>query len=282
MANYHSNAETAVQVVELGVKKCSTSFERTVVLGIMGGVFIGIGYAAALTAVGADPNLSPLVARYLGATMFPVGLMLTVLVGGDLFTGDVLSTLAWLDRRVSTAALLKVWAGSWIGNLIGASLTAVAFAHSGALSPEVVAATVKLATHKAHLSWSQVLVSACLCNVLVALAVWMSLAAKDVTGKLLAIYFPIQLFVLLGFQHVVANFFLFPLAAVAGGASFEPLGLSAFFLWNTVGNALSGGVLLPLVYWWLFVKPAPLPATDHATQAPKAATASMNAVATDS
>ncbi|MDR0484465.1 MAG: formate/nitrite transporter family protein [Alphaproteobacteria bacterium] len=250
-----SHKKTALQVVELGIKKAHTPFSKTVILGMLGGMFIAMGYMAALMIMaGADGMMfHGGMVRFLGALVFPVGIILTVLAGGDIFTGNALVTLSTIAKKTTIDELLNNWLAVLIGNFIGCVLTAFLVSHSGALDSETIKYTIHTAAHKAELGSLELVVSAFFCNIFVALAVWLSYSTHDVVSKIFALYFPILLFVTSGYQHSVANMFIFALAGyLDGGISF---GESAHaIIMSIIGNALSGGILIPIVYYHLLLK----------------------------
>ncbi|MCL2567591.1 MAG: formate/nitrite transporter family protein [Alphaproteobacteria bacterium] len=250
-----SHKKTALEVVELGIKKANTPFSNTVILGMLGGMFIAMGYMAALMVMaGADSMMfSAGMARFLGSLVFPVGIILTVLAGGDIFTGNALVSLSTLAKKTSLNQLSSNWLAVIIGNFIGCWLTAFLVHHAGALDSTTIQYTIVTARHKAELSNIELIISAFFCNIFVALAVWLSYSAKDVVSKIFALYFPILLFVTSGYQHSVANMFIFSLSGFLNGGI--PLGesLNAIIM-SIIGNALSGGILLPIVYYHLLLK----------------------------
>ncbi|MDR2007755.1 MAG: formate/nitrite transporter family protein [Alphaproteobacteria bacterium] len=250
-----SHKKTALEVVELGIKKANTSFGNTIILGILGGSFISLGYMAALVVMaGADGMMfSAGMARFLGSLVFPVGIILTVLVGGDIFTGNALVSLSTLAKKTSLNQLLNNWLAVLIGNFIGGILTAFLMQYAGILDSATTKYIIKVAEHKAELSNMELIISAFFCNIFVALAVWMSYSTKDVIAKIFAMYFPILLFVTSGYQHSVANMFIFSLAGYLDGGIGLSHSLNAIVM-SIIGNALSGGIILPVVYYHLLLK----------------------------
>jgi formate/nitrite transporter len=251
MTQYYNHIETTQEVINLGYKKCTTPWNKTFILGILGGMFVSLGYMGALMITsGNDGMLAPGVIKLLGALVFPVGLMLVLLIGGDLFTGNSLITLAYLNKKVSLKQISINWLAVWVGNLVGTIGTAYLLYLSGSVNEHIAKLVLSSTLYKTHLTDIQILTSAFFCNVVVALSVWATLSAKDIVGKIFAIYFPIVLFVVSGYQHCVANMFLFGL-----GYLLEvdvSLGvLSNAIIMATIGNALSGGIILPAVYYYL-------------------------------
>ncbi len=250
-------ARIALLVEEVGIKKASMGFLQLFTLGVLAGAFIAFGgmfYTLVIT--GSELGFGP--TRLLGGLAFSLGLILVVVGGAELFTGNNLIVLAWADGSVSNRGLLRNWGIAYAGNLIGA-LGAVVLVHlSGTLSMAggSVGDTARLiAEGKVALGPVEAFVRGILCNMLVCLAVWMCFAAHTVAGKVLAILFPIAAFVALGFEHSVANMYLIPIGAMQPGST---IGLGGF-LYNlvpvTLGNMIGGGVLVALIYWLVYLRP---------------------------
>ena len=240
-------AEVALRIEEAGVRKAALPWLPLATLSVLAGVFIALG-AAAYTAVmaGTPPGFGP--ARLLGGLIFSTGLILVVVAGAELFTGNALIVMAVVDGRVSLRALLPNWAFAYFGNLLGALAVVALMAASGLLTGPVGEMAQKIATSKAALGPLEALVRGILCNTLVCLAVWLTFAARSVADKILAIIFPITAFVLLGYEHSVANMYLIP----AGWAAGLPVDLPGF-LGNlipvTIGNVIGGAGGVALTYW---------------------------------
>ncbi len=246
-------AEVAQRIEEAGVKKAALAAVPLATLAFLAGAFIALG-AAGFTAgmAGADLSFGP--ARLLGGLMFSTGLILVVVAGAELFTGNCLIVMAAVDGRVSLKGLLRNWLFAYFGNLLGALSVVLLMAYSGLLSGPVGDAAQKIAEAKSALGPVEALTRGILCNMLVCLAVWLSFAARSVTDKILAIIFPITAFVLLGYEHSIANMYLIP----AGWAAGAPVNVSGF-LGNlipvTIGNIIGGAGGVALTYW-LAYRPA--------------------------
>lgn len=240
----HKPAAIAALIDAAGVAKARLPLTQMLVLSILAGVFIGFG-AAAYTAVmtGADPGHGP--ARLVGGLVFSLGLILVIVGGAELFTGNALMVMAAVDRRISLRRLLRAWAIVFTGNLVGAVGLALAVNLSGLLQGPMGATAMMIAEAKVALPLSEALVRGILCNALVCLAVWLSFAARTVAGKILAIIWPISAFVLLGLEHSIANMYFLP-QGWAAGVDFAPgkalTGLAVVTLGNIIGGA--GGVAL--------------------------------------
>jgi formate/nitrite transporter len=266
-----SPAQIAEKVESVGVTKAKLPALQTLMLGALAGAFIGLGALFSLV-VTCDSTLPFGLLRVLGGAVFSLGLVLVVLAGAELFTGNNLLVMAWADRKISTGELLRNWSLVYFSNLVGAGALALGVwaAHTGDLNSGALGgAVVKLAAAKAALPFGQAFARGVLCNLLVCLAVWISLAGRSVTDKILAVVFPVSAFVAAGFEHSIANLFLFPLALLlkADGVAPQGLSLDALTLTGaasnllpvTLGNIAGGGVLVALVYQVIYRRKATRP-----------------------
>ena len=245
--------EIALRVEEAGVAKARLALVPLAMLGVLAGAFIGLGSLYYVIVV-SDPALPPALQRVLGGLVFSLGLLLVVVAGAELFTGNNLIAMAWADGRVSTRALLRNWAVVGLANFAGAAgIAALAFWSGHA---DAYAATyLKIAAAKSSLTLQQAFFRGVLCNVLVCLAVWMALAGRSVTDKLVAVAFPVSAFVAAGFEHSIANMYFLPLAMMLQARAALPVDASG--LWRNLvpviaGNIVGGSVLVALVYYVIY------------------------------
>jgi formate/nitrite transporter len=251
----YAPVQMAARVAAAGVAKAQLPALPTLVLAVLGGAFIAFGgmfYTLIVTEAGL--GLGP--GRLLGGVGFSLGLILVIVGGAELFTGNALIVMAWASRWVSTAALLRNWALVYLGNLAGALGTAALVHLSGTLSlgdGAVGQTSMAIATAKVSLSPDQAFFRGILCNALVCLAVWLCFAARDATGKILAIIWPTSAFVALGFEHSVANMYLIPIG-MAAGAAFDVAGLLHNLVWVTLGNIIGGAGGVALAYWTIYLR----------------------------
>jgi formate/nitrite transporter len=244
-------AEIAALIETAGVAKAALPAARMAVLAILAGAFIGFGAAAyTMVMTGTDPAFGP--ARLLGGAVFSLGLILVIVGGAELFTGNALMVMAAVDRRITPGALFRNWAVVLAGNLAGAAGLAIAVGQSGILDGPMGATVARIAAAKAALPLWDACVRAMLCNALVCLAVWLTFAARDVTGKVLAILWPISAFVLLGLEHSVANFWFFP-AGLLAGADLPPAAIALNLLVVTAGNVIGGAGGVALAYRYAYL-----------------------------
>lgn len=237
-------AEMAKQVDEIGVGKAGLSFQPLLIRAVLAGAFIAFGCLFFLIVVaGSEEVTGPL--RFAGGLAFSLGLVLVVIGGAELFTGNALMVMALVSRKITLLALLRNWFWALLGNLLGA-LVIVAFAvMAGLADGPLIEAASRIAKAKVELSPLQAFARGILCNALVCLAVWLTISARTAAGKFLVILLPIAGFVALGFEHCVANFFLLPFAALVTpevGAAAILGNLVPVILGNIVGGG--GGVAL--------------------------------------
>jgi formate/nitrite transporter len=249
-ADAYAPEQIFLRVETLGVTKARAPALSTITLGVLAGAFIAFG-AMFYTVVmaGADAAHGP--TRLLGGLAFSLGLVLVVVAGAELFTGNNLIVLAWADRRIRTAELLRNWVLVYGANFVGA-LGAALLVHWSEVLDNYGGApgrtAIAIAQSKIELGFATAFFRGILCNALVCLAVWLCLAARDVTGKIAAIVLPISAFVALGFEHSVANMYLIPVAMLAG-AQITPLAFAANLVPVTLGNIVGGSLCVAAVYW---------------------------------
>jgi formate transporter len=247
---YHPPYKIAQQTVEHGQKKAHLPFSSVLVLGFLGGAFISLGYLLDIRVVASLPEEWGTLSSLIGAAVFPVGLILIIIAGGELLTGNMMAvSMAYLAKRISLGMLLKNWFWITLFNFIGALFVAYFFGQIAELtsSGPYLDKTVAIAGGKLDQGFIASLVSAIGCNWLVGLAVWLAYGAEDIGGKILAIWFPIMAFVAIGFQHVVANMFVIPAAIFSGYYSWSDFIRN--FIPVFIGNAIGGAVFVSMFYW---------------------------------
>ncbi len=244
--NYLTPKETADYITELSYTKATMSAKKRFLLSFMGGAFIALGGQGFLT-IFSDP--------FLRAAVFPVGLMLIVLVGGELFTGNCLMTFGCLNKKIKVKDLINSITQVFLGNFIGSLFIAFLVYFSGMYKPDsALAETITtVANNKIALSFTQVMFKGILCNILVALGVWFAYTAKDTTGKLFGCWFPVMLFVLCGYEHCVANMFFLPLGMLVDH-SITLTAILGNIIPATIGNFIGGGLLIPVFYYFVYHK----------------------------
>ncbi len=244
-------AEIAQLIENAGVAKARMPLGQMFTLAVLAGAFIGFGGAAFLMVMtGADAGFGP--NRLLGGLAFSLGLILCIIGGAELFTGNALMVMAAVDRKISLAALLRNWVTVYFGNLVGAVALAVVVSMTGLLQAPFGETAIKVAAAKTSFTPMAYLTKGILCNALVCLAVWLTFSSRDTTGKILAILWPITTFVLLGFEHSIANMFLIPLGILAG-ADLSPVACLSALVWVTLGNIIGGAGGVALAYRYAYL-----------------------------
>ena len=250
----YAPSEIALRVEASGEAKAHTALHKTFILAVLAGSFIAFG-ALFYIVVTTNSGLGFGPERLLGGLAFSLGLILIVVGGAELFTGNILMVFAWADKKIRFSEVLKSWSVVYAGNLVGAAATAYMVYLTGVhnlASGGVGETAAKIASTKADLSALQAFTRGILCNVLVCLAVWLSFSARTVPGKVCAIVFPIAGFVAMGFEHSIANMFFFPFGYLtgAGVVTLQTALFNLFFV--TAGNLIGGGFLVGLVYWLVY------------------------------
>lgn len=264
--------EVAQYTVQSGVKKAQNPISSVLILGFLAGAFIALGFLLDIRVIASAPAEWGSIATFIGAAVFPVGLILVLIGGGELLTGNMMAVpLAAITRKISPASMLKNLLLVTLGNLLGALFVAFFFGHVLGLTADgaYLAKVVDMAGHKLHDSFLQAFISGIGCNWLVALAVWLSYAADTMSGKILGIWFPTMAFVAIGFQHVVANMFLIPAAIFEGHYSWGQYVMNFIPVW--LGNLTGGALFVAAAYWMVYlrkVEPAAKPEAVVPVQAP--------------
>ena len=249
--------QIALRVENVGMLKADMPALPLFALAFLAGAFIALGAMFFTLAVtGSGLGFGP--TRVLGGIAFSLGLILVVVGGAELFTGNVMMVMGWADGRVATRALLRNWGLVYVGNFVGAGAMA-AIAHQAgvfALDSGNVGATARtLAEAKAALPFWTAFWKGVLCNTLVCLAIWLCFAAHSVVDKIFAIIFPISAFVALGFEHSIANMYIIPAGAFAGGLEGGLLrGLVANLAPVTLGNVVGGGAFVAAAYYVVYLR----------------------------
>ncbi len=283
--NFLTPAEIAAAVGNAGKAKTELSILKMVVLGILAGAYIGFG-ANLATKVGAAPDADTAMGIFLFGAVFSVGLMMVVIAGAELFTGNNMACMvAVLNGQATWGGLLKNWTVVFLANFAGSVLLVFIIfggnywgapdAATGAIGLTAMGAKAAgIAKAKMSLTWSAAFLRAICCNWLVCLAVWLAFAAKDVVGKIFGIFFPIMAFVASGFEHSVANMYFIPMgiqvanaapvAAAEKLAMASPEAVTSFFTYGnfimanlipvTLGNIVGGGIFVGMFYWLAYLR----------------------------
>lgn len=252
--------QIAHRVETVGIAKARLPAVPLLALAFLAGAFIALGAMCyTVTVTGSGLGFGP--TRLLGGIVFSLGLILVLVGGAELFTGNVLMVMGWADGKIGITALLRNWGLVYIGNFVGAlGVAALAWAAGayGLGDGAVGRTTLEIAKAKVGLPFEIAFFRGVLCNILVCLAVWLCFAARGVADKILAILFPISAFVALGFEHSVANMYLIPAAMLAAGGS-APAGVDIGGLIGnlvpvTLGNIIGGGVFVAAIYYIIYLR----------------------------
>lgn len=266
--------EMAHKAEEVGIAKAKMGLSKTLILAILAGSFIAFGAAFSTTATSGS-TLPFGVSKVFGGITFSLGLILVIVGGAELFTGNNLIVMAWANKKVSTTLVLRNWLLVYVGNMIGALAIAVLLFLSKQYlfgKGAVLINIMNIAQAKCQTGFIPGIALGILCNILVCLAVWLCFSAKTVTGKILSIIFPVTAFVACGFEHCIANMYFVPLGMLiklfggeeanaiiqANGANYDNLNIPDFITNNlipvTIGNVIGGAVLVGMVYWFVFLR----------------------------
>ena len=275
--NYLAPAEIAEYVVDTAKVKAGSPAGKLLALGFMAGMWIAMGSSGS-TMIAHNLLMKPEtygLGRALLGMIFGGGLMLVVISGGELFTGNCLMIQGVIQKEITWQAMLRNWGLVYLGNLLGSLFIAALVVHTGAMSysaNDLGGMTIRIAASKTSLGFTQALASGVLCNILVCATVWMSYGAKDVAGKVLVCFFLIWLFASSGFEHCVANMYYIPagLWAAATQPWLDAAMLSESYLTNltwvnfalrnlvpvTLGNIIGGCGLTGCIYWYCYLRKA--------------------------
>jgi formate/nitrite transporter len=268
-------AEIAEKAEQIGVQKTRLDWITLLALAVLGGAFIALGGMFATTVLaGADDNVPFGVSRLLAGLVFCLGLILVVVGGAELFTGNTLMVIACVSQCVRLREMLRAWLIVYVGNFVGGVGTALLVFLAGQYlsgQGKVAAAALGIAHAKVLVPFDRALFLGVLCNVLVCLAIWLSYSARTTSDKILAVLFPVSAFVAAGFEHSVANMYFIPLglfiADWAPASLWQQIGGSAAdyaaLTWGrfalslvpvTIGNIIGGGLLVGGVYWFVYLR----------------------------
>ena len=260
-SSFKSPVDTAKAISATAGAKNSANIVNVILLSFLAGAYIAFGgllaeiASAGMLAAGAPVGLE----KFVFGAVLPVGLIIVVLAGSELFTGNVMfMTIGVLDGSASVGGLAKNWVLSWLFNFVGALFVAFVLAYMGGLFPADSAFATKataVAAAKVKMPFAQAFIKAIGCNWLVCLAVWLANASDDIIGKIVGIWFPIMAFVTIGFEHSVANMFFIPLGLFLGA---EGVTWSTMIINNlvpvTLGNIVGGAVFVACIYWYTYLK----------------------------
>ena len=269
-SSFKSPVDTAKAISATAGAKDSAKLTNVILLSFLAGAYIAFGGLLAIVASAGFKEPVGL-SKFIFGAVFPVGLIIVVLAGSELFTGNVMfMTLGVLDGSASVGGLTKNWVISWIFNFVGALFVAYVLAYMGGITftaaaegtkaynatlPFMTKATTVATGKVVGMTWTTAIIRGIGCNWLVCLAVWLANASDDITGKILGIWFPIMAFVCIGFEHSVANMFFIPLGMFLGA---EGVNWGTIIINNlipvTIGNIIGGAIFVACIYWYTYLK----------------------------
>lgn len=235
----------------IGYKKVHKPLKTKAILGFAGGALIASGYLAYIRITAPFQGDFAGFGTFIGASVFPIGLIIIVLAGGELLTGNIMAVaMAYFDKKVSVKELFSNWLQILIANAVGAIFVAYFLGHLTGLTSEGIymEQTIRLAEGKVHHTFLEAFLSSIGCNWFVGMAVYLSYASKDMAGKILATWFPVMIFVLIGFQHSIANLFLIPAAIFNGALGWDAVIINAIPV--VLGNIVGGAGLVSAIYYY--------------------------------
>lgn len=263
----------------IAYSKATKAFLSAFYLAITAGMFISLAFVFYITVTTGTENVAWGIQKLVGGLAFSMGLLLVVVVGGELFTSSTLTLIAKASRRITTGQMLKNWTVVYFGNFVGATFLVFLIFLSGLyLSDHGQWGLNALLTaqHKLHHTYVQAIALGMLCNIMVCLAIWMAFGARTITDKMFAVVLPVAMFVSSGFEHSIANMFMVPTGIMIhhfaplefwqaigrSPADFADLTVLSFVTDNlipvTIGNIIGGGVIVGLMHWMIYLRPGKL------------------------
>lgn len=260
----------------IAYSKATKAFLSAFYLAITAGMFISLAFVFYITVTTGTSNLGWGLKNLIGGLAFSLGLLLVVVVGGELFTSSTLTLIAKASNRISTSQMLKNWCIVYFGNFIGASFLVLLIFLSGLYNADHGQwglTALQVAQHKLHHSFTEAVALGILCNIMVCLAIWMAFGARTITDKMFAVLLPVAMFVACGFEHSIANMFMVPtgilihsfapaefwIAIGQDASKFTDISTNNFIFHNlipvTIGNIIGGGVIVGLMHWMIYLRP---------------------------
>lgn len=243
MAMYYTGEELVDYIESAAVKKASRPFGQLFVLAILAGMFIAFGAVGCFLVSGAIAKTDLGLSKFMGAAVFPVGLMMVILLSLELFTSDCLMIIGLFSKKVNVKQVLKVLTIVYIGNLVGSLIVSYLTIKTHSIYPDALTLLQNTALHKVHAASLDIFLKAILCNIIVCAGAIAAYTAKDWPGKIFAVWFSIMLFVVLGYDHCIANMLYIP-TAMFSGANITIIDFLHNILFATIGNFIGGGLVI--------------------------------------
>ncbi|PKH02463.1 formate transporter FocA [Psychromonas sp. MB-3u-54] len=261
---------------EIAYNKATKAPLSAFYLAVTAGLFISLAFVFYVTVTTGSENVAWGLSKFAGGAAFSLGLLLIVVVGGELFTSSTLTLIAKASKRITMAQLLKNWVIVYFGNFIGATFLVLLIFFAGMYNADHGQwglTVLHIAQHKLHHSFIEAVSLGILCNIMVCLAVWMAFGARTVSDKMFAVFLPVTMFVSSGFEHSIANMFMVPsgiliqqfapaefwISIGENAGQYSDLTISNFIFDNlipvTIGNIIGGGVIVGLMHWMIYLRP---------------------------
>ncbi len=241
--------EIKKSMIDLSINKCNNSFLKILLLGFMGGMFVALGSVAAIIIWANTSDIG--ISKFLGAFIFPVGIILVVMAGGSLFTGNILIFNGLMAKKIKPNSLLKNLLAVYIGNFLGSMFIVLLIYFSKHFDNNSLGQlSMNIAIAKTNYTFSIALIKGILCNLLVAVSIWASSASNTVIGKSILLWFPVAAFVISGYEHIVANMFFIPMGMILGANISASNFLTSLFA-VTIGNVI-GGLVISIMYHFIY------------------------------
>lgn len=257
----YSPAQIAKRYANAGAAKTKMPKSKMFILAMFAGMFIAFGAFGSQAAAVSIPQAS--FGKFIGALVFPVGLMMVIVAGAELFTGNCMLIVSVLDKKATLSGMLKNWFFVYLGNMTGSVLVAflLTIGHSMEMfDRSLVESVVNTAQAKVSMTFGDAFIRGMLCNILVCIAIWVSFSTEEIAGKILALFLPITLFVVSGYEHSIANMYFIPaglFAEMEFGIVAEGLTWYGFFISNlipvTLGNIIGGAFVVGLGYYYVYL-----------------------------
>lgn len=246
-----TSKELVEYVCQAGEKRILKPFPKLALASIISGMLIAFGSVGYITVTAKIYFSNTGIAKILGALFFPVGIIAIVILGFELFTSNCMMTIGVIEKKYSLLKMLKVLGIILFFNFIGSLIIVFITYKTHTLSESGIQVLTDIAQHKVEANGLDIFLKGILCNVIVAIGSLLGYAPKDGISKIFAMWFPIALFVILGYDHIVANMLYLPLAFISGIEGVTISGILNNFLFSTLGNFVGGGIIIALSMWYL-------------------------------
>lgn len=252
-ADDYKPSEIAQKVETIGVAKADMSWQPLFVLSLMAGAFIAFG-GAFFTTVITGSSLGLGLTKLVGGVAFSCGLIMVIIGGAELFTGNNMIVMAWVSRKIRFWSMIRNWVLVYTGNLFGAISVLLMVDYSGIVQGDIAETAVKIAEKKVALGATEAFIRGVLCNTLICMAVWLCYASRHVIGKIFSVIFPVSAFITLDFENSIANMYLIPMGFLAGSDAVTFGNTINNLVPVTLGNIIGGSGFVAFTYWIVYLR----------------------------